>query len=198
MYVLGLLKLPFLSPCGPGQKAIVTLDALDSMSYQRYALNQMSPEEILPLLNPWVMNIHDFQLSSEQLPALEALDRTILQKNQLLLAFNGFQVLLYVGKACDPWFLNELFGVSEFKEVNKHLTEEEIFVNTETSAYQYALYTLINGQLRVQRQPFCELKVLLEGDPEADAALKALLITDSVANPSYNVDFVKFQQTILG
>lgn len=38
----------------------------------------MSPEEVLPLLNPWVMNIHDFELSYEQLPPLEPLDRTIL------------------------------------------------------------------------------------------------------------------------
>lgn len=78
MYVLGLLKLPFLSPCGPGNKALVTLDMLDNMSYMRYALNQMSPEEILPLLNPWIMSIHDFSLSGEMLPALETLDRTIL------------------------------------------------------------------------------------------------------------------------
>jgi hypothetical protein len=60
------------------------------MTYLRFALNQMGPEEVLPLLNPWILNIHDFALSYEQLPPLEALDRTILQKNQLLLCFNGF------------------------------------------------------------------------------------------------------------
>ena len=40
--------------------------------------------------------------------------------------------------------------------------------------------------------------MLLEGDPDSDAALRALLVTDAVANPVYNVDFAKFQQTILG
>lgn len=65
MYTLGLLKLPFLAPQGPGGKALVTLDALDQMSYMRFALNQMGPEEVLPLLNPWIVNIHDFALSYE-------------------------------------------------------------------------------------------------------------------------------------
>lgn len=102
--------------------------------------------------------------------------------------------MLYVGRACDPWFINELFHVAEFSQIPKHITEEEVFTATETSTYQYALYTNINSQLRTQRQPFCELRVLLEGDPESDAALKALLVTDAVANPVYNVDFVKFQQ----
>jgi hypothetical protein len=158
----------------------------------------MGPEEILPLLNPWIMNIHDFNLSSEQLPPLEALDRTVFQKNQLLLCFNGFQVMIFVGRTCDPWFINELFHVAEFSKIPRHITEEEVFINTETSAFQYALYTLINSQLRTQRQPFCELRVLLEGDPESDAALRALLVTDAVANPTYSVDFAKFQQTLLG
>jgi hypothetical protein len=34
--------------------------------------------------------------------------------------------------------------------------------------------------------------VLLEGDPESDAALRSLLVTDAIANPVYNVDFAKF------
>lgn len=112
MYVLGLLKQPFMSPCGPGGKLLVTLEQLDPMSYLRYAINSMSPEEILPLLNPWIMSIHDFQLSDLEPPALESLDRTLLQKNpQLLLCFNGMAVYIYVGRTCDPWFLNEIFHV---------------------------------------------------------------------------------------
>ena len=36
------------------------------------------------------------------------------------------------------------------------ISEEEIFAECETDAYQAALYNLIN-QLRYQRQPFCPL-----------------------------------------
>ena len=48
MYVLGLLKTPFLSP----PKQLLPSDQLDYMNYLRFAINNMSPEETLPLFNP--------------------------------------------------------------------------------------------------------------------------------------------------
>jgi len=147
---------------------MVTLEALDPLTYIRFALNQMSPEETLPLFNPWIMNIHDFNLSDQEIPGLEPLDRSTLGKSPLLLCFNGFQVIIYVGKACDPWYLNELFKVGDFAHVDRHMSEEEVFANYESSQYLIALYNLINNSLRSQRQPFCELKIITEGDPESD------------------------------
>ncbi len=41
-------------------------------------MNSMSPEETLPLFNPWIMSIHDFNLSDQAPPALESLDRALL------------------------------------------------------------------------------------------------------------------------
>jgi len=80
MYVLGLLKQQFLSPnCNAGGgKPMVTLETLDNISYLRYIMNSMSPEETLPLFNPWIMSIHDFNLSDQAPPALESLDRALL------------------------------------------------------------------------------------------------------------------------
>jgi protein transport protein SEC24 len=79
MYVLGLLKLPVMSPYDPkSQKAMVTLEALDPMTFVRYSMNHMSPEEVLLMVNPWVMNIHDYNLSDQEVPGLEALDRSVL------------------------------------------------------------------------------------------------------------------------
>jgi hypothetical protein len=43
------------------------------------------------------------------------------------------------------------------------LTEEEMFAEVESSTYLTALYSIIN-QVRYQRQPFCALKTLLEGE----------------------------------
>lgn len=200
MYVLGLLKMPFLSPVGPGGKALVTLESLDQISYLRYLLNNMSPEETLPLYNPWLFNIHDFNLNDQAPPAMEALDRSLLGRNQLLLCFNGLAVYIYVGRTCDPWFLNELFKVQDFAQVDRHTGEDELFAvgAYEHSAYLVALYNIINMQLRAQRQPFCEIRVLTEGDPESDTTLRSMLVNDAVANPSYNIDFAKFLATITG
>lgn len=80
MYVLGLLKQQFLSPvcAAGGAKPMVTLETLDNISYQRFLMNAMSPEETLPLFNPWLMSIHDFNLSDLAPPVLESLDRALL------------------------------------------------------------------------------------------------------------------------
>jgi len=47
------------------------------------------------------------------------------------------------------------------------MTEEEIFADVESSSYLTALYNIINS-VRYQRQPFCELKVCLQGDKTSD------------------------------
>ena len=188
MYVLGLLKQPFMTPYeSKTNKPMVTLEALDPMTFLRFTLNHLSPEETLPLFNPWIMNIHDFNLSDQELPGLEPLDRSVLQKAQLLLCFNGLQVMIYVGKACDPWYINEIFKVQDFPHIDKHTSEEEIFAPGvyESSAYLVSLYNIINNSLRAQRQPFCELRIMLEGDPEADSTLRSLLVNDVLSNPVY-------------
>jgi len=79
MYVLGLLKQPFMSPYeSKTNKAMVTIESLDPMTFIKFTLNHLSPEETLPLFNPWIMNIHDFNLNDQELPALESLDRSVL------------------------------------------------------------------------------------------------------------------------
>lgn len=106
---------------------MVTLESLDQLSFQRFILNEQSPEEILLILNPWLMNVHDYSLSDQAPPALEALDRSLLGRAQLLLGYNGSLVFLYVARSCDPWYLNELFRVQDFAQVDRHMGEEEIF-----------------------------------------------------------------------
>lgn len=69
---------------------------------------------------------------------------------QLLLCFNGLAVYIYVGRTCDQWFLNELFKVQEFTQIDRHTAEEEIFAPGyyEGSTYLVALYNIINNQMR--------------------------------------------------
>jgi len=56
-------------------------------------------------------------------------------------------------------------------------TEEEMFADVEESPYLAALYGIIN-QVRYQRQPFCALKTLLEGDSASEATLQTLCVLD--------------------
>ena len=69
MYVLGLLKMPFLSPT----KQILPNDQLDYLNYLRFIVNNMSPEETLPMMNPQIICISDFNLSDQVFPAVNIL-----------------------------------------------------------------------------------------------------------------------------
>lgn len=59
-----------------------------------------------------------------------------------------------------------------------------------------ALYNIIN-QFRYQRQPYCELRVLVEGDPESESTLRSMLVVDNL-NTGYPMDFQKFLGTLTG
>jgi hypothetical protein len=153
MYVLGIFKAPFMSPQGPGGKQMVTLDNLDHLNYLRFTFNHFGPEELLPYLNPWIMNIHEASLTDQAPPALESLDRSVMGNAQLLLCFNGMTVYIYFGRNCDPWYINEICKVPDFAHIDRHIGEEEIFAPGyyEQSSYLVALYNIINNSLRSQR-----------------------------------------------
>ena len=61
----------------------------------------------------------------------------------------------------------ELFKVEQPGAIDRNIGEEAIFEGYESSAYLTALYGII-GQIRYQRQPYCELIVLLEGEIESE------------------------------
>lgn len=64
MYMLGVLKSPFMSP----PKQIIASDQLDWMNYLRFAINNMSPEETLPLFNPQIIAINNKNLNDQEFP----------------------------------------------------------------------------------------------------------------------------------
>ena len=80
--------------------------------------------------------------------------------------------------------------------IDKLMAEEEMFADSANSAYLTALYNIIYS-FRYQRQPFCELRILIEGDSESELMLNSMLIVDN-RNPAYNSDFNKFLATMTG
>lgn len=139
LYVLGLLKSQFMTP----SKTLVAGDHLDNMNYLRFVVNAMSPEETLPLFNPQIINISDFNLSDQVFPALENLDKASIKTENIYLCYNGFSIYFYVGRSCDPYFIQTIFKVADVNSIDKRISEEEIFQGYETSPYLTALYGLI-------------------------------------------------------
>jgi hypothetical protein len=76
------------------------------------------------------------------------------------------------------------------------MSEEEMFADVYSSQYLTTLYNIIN-QIRAQRQPFCELRILIEGDSECENILNSMVIVDN-KNPQFNMDFQKFLGLVTG
>ena len=152
MYVLGILKSQIISV----PMIINQTDAVDKVVFAKYLVNQMSPDEILPLFSPQIISISNQQLNAEEYPPLEVLERQSIRSDTIYLLYNCMTIYLYLGRQCDPWFLHEMFGVQDIRQVDKATSEDEMFAAIEQSGYMNNLYNIIN-QIRYQRQPFCEI-----------------------------------------
>mmetsp|Transcript_2658 Transcript_2658/g.4457 ORF Transcript_2658/g.4457 Transcript_2658/m.4457 type:complete len:258 (-) Transcript_2658:95-868(-) len=187
MYVLGILKSQLISiPMIMNQTA-----AVDKLVYQRFLVNMMSPDEMLALVSPQFMCISDRELNDQNFPALEVLERQSIRSDGVYLLYNSFQIYLYIGRSCDPFFIYEFFRVQDLRQIDRQMSEDEMFELMEESAYMKALYNIIQ-QVRDQRQPFTELYVLIEGEVEAEQVLQSMCILDELANHRYKIDFNKF------
>ena len=52
-------------------------------------------------------------------------------------------IYMYVGRQCDPFFLFEIFKCEQIQQVDKYISEDEMFANMEESGYLTALYNII-------------------------------------------------------
>lgn len=69
-------------------------------------INQMSPDELLPMFSPQIISISNQALNDQEYPALEVLERASIRSDQIYLMYNSMAIFMYVGRQCDPYFLN--------------------------------------------------------------------------------------------
>jgi hypothetical protein len=101
-----------------------------------------------------------------------------------------------VAKGADPYFLQQIFKVGDVSQIDRAMSEDEIFYDYQASPYLTSLYNIINS-LRYQTQPYCELKILVEGDLESDQTLNSFMILDN-KNQVYQQDHTGFIAMITG
>lgn len=58
--------------------------------------------------------------------------------------YNSMAIFMYVGRQTDPFFLNEIFQVQDVRQIDKAISEDEMFAGVAESAYMNALYNIIN------------------------------------------------------
>lgn len=89
-------------------------------------------------------------MNENEYPPLESLERRTIRNDQIYLLYNAVSIYVYVGRYTDPYFIYEIFKVQEIPQIDKDISEDEIFANANDSAYLTALYGII-GQIRYQR-----------------------------------------------
>lgn len=139
MYALGIMKSPLVNI----PQIMNPIDIVDRIVQQRFLVNMMSPDELVQLYSPQIVCVSDDQLT-EEFPPLETLERQSLRQDGMYLLFNSFSISLYVGKQCDPWFIGEVLKAQDFANIDKSISEEEIFQDVENSAYLTALNSIIS------------------------------------------------------
>jgi len=72
------------------------------------------------------------------------LQRHTLRSDGLYLCYDAQNVIIFVGRQCDPNFLLQLFKTNDVNEIYLGMTEEEVFKDVESSVYLTALYSIIN------------------------------------------------------
>ena len=109
MYALGMLKSPMVS------KPIIMnpVDNIDKIVYQKYQTMCMSPEEILAMINPQIIQISNRDLNDQEYPPLEPLQRQALRSDGIYLIYNCFSIYMFIGRHCDPFFIYEIFKVQD-------------------------------------------------------------------------------------
>jgi len=71
------------------------------------------------------------------------LERASLRSDGVYLCYNAFAIYFFVGRQCDPFFINQIFKVNDVPHIDRLISEEEIFADSANSVYLTALYNII-------------------------------------------------------
>lgn len=129
MYCLGLLKSKVISL----PMIVNPIDTVDRIVYQRYLVNMMTPEELIPQFSPQIISITNRDLDDQEYPPLEQLSRASITTDQIYLLYNAFTIYFFVGRNTDPYFIYEIFKANDVTQIDKAISEDEIFANVEES-----------------------------------------------------------------
>jgi hypothetical protein len=72
------------------------------------------------------------------------LERAHIRTDNIYLMYNSMSIFMYIGRQCDPFFIYEIFKVESVQQIDKLISEDEMFENVAESGYLTALYNIIS------------------------------------------------------
>lgn len=142
----------------------------------------LNAEELNTFIWPQLFPVNDENLNQEAFPGLLNLSRTSLESTGIYVIFNTFGLYIWIGREADPFFLEQLFNVTDLNQL-EHLdfSEEELFFSEEALAKGWVqeLYAIMQS-CRVSQKIYPSVEVLFEHDQQrSETSLRQLMVEDN-------------------
>ncbi|XP_051560629.1 protein transport protein Sec24D-like isoform X2 [Myxocyprinus asiaticus] len=164
VYMNSLLKAPALV----GSAELST----DDRAFQRLMVMAMGVEETQVLLYPRLIPLHTMDVGSESIPAPVRSSQERLSETGVFLLENGLFMFLWLGQACPPDLIQNLFNVPSLG----HLTTEGMSLPVLDNAHSRKLHSIISS-ISQQRAKSMKLLIVKQKD-RAEIFFRQHLVED--------------------
>lgn len=164
VYMNSLLKTPSLV----GSTELST----DDRAFYRFMVMAMGVEETQVLLYPRLIPLHTMDVSSESIPAPVRCSEERLNESGMFLLENGLSMFLWLGQACSPDFIQNLFNVPSLGHLNSEGTSLPVLDN----AHSRKLHSIISS-ISQQRATSMKLLIVKQKD-RAEMLFRQHLVED--------------------
>ncbi|XP_073691720.1 protein transport protein Sec24D isoform X4 [Garra rufa] len=146
VYMNSLLKTPSLV----GSTELST----DDRAFHRFLVNSMGVEETQVLLYPRLIPLHTMDVSSEAIPAPVRCSEERLNESGMFLLENGLLMFLWLGQACPPDLIQNLFNVPSLGHLSSEVTSLPVLDN----AHSKKIHSIISS---ISQQRASSMKLLI-------------------------------------
>ncbi|XP_051995784.1 protein transport protein Sec24D isoform X2 [Xyrauchen texanus] len=164
VYMNSLLKTPALV----GNAELST----DDRAFNRLMVMSMGVEETQVLLYPRLIPLHTMDLGSESIPAPVRSSEERLSETGIFLLENGLSMFIWLGQACAPELIQNLFNVPSFG----HLSTEGTSLPVLENAHSRKLNSIISS-ISQQRAKSMKLLIVKQKD-RAEILFRQHLVED--------------------
>uniref|UniRef100_A0A672N5W6 SEC24 homolog D, COPII coat complex component n=1 Tax=Sinocyclocheilus grahami TaxID=75366 RepID=A0A672N5W6_SINGR len=126
----------------------------DDRAFHRLLVNAMGVEETQVLLYPRLIPLHTMDVSSEVIPAPVRCSEERLSESGMFLLENGLSVFLWLGQACPPDLIQNLFSVPSLG----HLPSEGMSLPVLDNAHSRKIHSIISS---ISQQRATSMKLLI-------------------------------------
>ncbi|XP_026071727.1 protein transport protein Sec24D-like isoform X2 [Carassius auratus] len=126
----------------------------DDRAFHRFLVNAMGVEETQVLLYPRLIPLHTMDVSSDAIPAPVRCSEERLSESGIFLLENGLSMFLWLGQACPPDLIQNLFSVPSLG----HLSSDGMSLPVLDNAHSRKIHSIISS---ISQQRATSMKLLI-------------------------------------